>query len=361
MPSATANEDTNAFVDNYLEGWDDDDPFRSPSPDAGKNTNGNEKNPKKRKGDALGIDQEIEDVKKARVPRVKLDDKKLLSEKGIPKLRQMAPRLKLKGKGHEFSDAARLLSFYQEWLDDLFPKATFLDALAMVEKTGHKLTMRSQRDAWIREFAPKSTAYDDDELRDTQPSVPKEPSRIAPIFDKPARASTPVQDDLFGGEDIYNATPRAKPTQRQSEDVPEDEDLDALMAENEASAPGVTFGSIFGGGPSKQPPRSSNMPDDEDMDALMAEAEAQPAPKPAPPASRVIGGEGPKVSNNPFEDDNDEDADALMAEVEAQIAPKSAATAPKIIASRNEKASKTFNNPFDDDDEDMDALMAEVD
>lgn len=51
--------------------------------------------------DALGIDEEIK-VRKARAPTAKLDEERLLSAKGIPKLRKITKtRLKFKGKGHE--------------------------------------------------------------------------------------------------------------------------------------------------------------------------------------------------------------------------------------------------------------------
>lgn len=75
----------------------EDDPFRSPSPQPDK---GGDKS-KKRKTDGLGIDEEIDVNKRARAPRVKLDEVRLLSEDGIPKLRKRAGKLRLKGKGHE--------------------------------------------------------------------------------------------------------------------------------------------------------------------------------------------------------------------------------------------------------------------
>jgi replication fork protection complex subunit Csm3/Swi3 len=57
----------------------------------------------KQSGDnsGLGIDEEIKVVKK-RQPIPKLDDERLLSDLGIPKLRRISKdRLKFKGKGHE--------------------------------------------------------------------------------------------------------------------------------------------------------------------------------------------------------------------------------------------------------------------
>lgn len=104
MPAQDNNDNnTSAFVNEFLAGWDDDDPFRSPSPEtAGTNRTNNKK---RKEPDTLGIDKEIDVTKKARVPRVKLDDARLLSDKGIPKLRKTASKLKLKGKGHEVSQS----------------------------------------------------------------------------------------------------------------------------------------------------------------------------------------------------------------------------------------------------------------
>lgn len=53
-------------------------------------------------GSGLGIDKEVEVTRKPRAPRVKLDEHRLLSAAGIPKLRKKAKNhLKFKGKGHE--------------------------------------------------------------------------------------------------------------------------------------------------------------------------------------------------------------------------------------------------------------------
>ena len=52
-------------------------------------------------GDGLGIDEEIVITKK-RTPIPKLDDARLLSAQGIPRLRKISKdRLHFKGKGHE--------------------------------------------------------------------------------------------------------------------------------------------------------------------------------------------------------------------------------------------------------------------
>ena len=78
VPPPNKETDTNAFIEDYLADWgDEDDPFRSPSPEpgAGANKKNDTKNDKKRKEpDTLGIDEQIDLTKKARVPRVKLDE-----------------------------------------------------------------------------------------------------------------------------------------------------------------------------------------------------------------------------------------------------------------------------------------------
>lgn len=87
----------NAITDYFADGEEFEDPFASDSDSAAK---------KQRKGhdggkDGLGVDQQVAMQRKAREPRIKLDESRLTSDKGIPKLRRKAKDLKLKGKGHE--------------------------------------------------------------------------------------------------------------------------------------------------------------------------------------------------------------------------------------------------------------------
>ncbi|KAH7390155.1 replication fork protection component Swi3-domain-containing protein [Cadophora sp. MPI-SDFR-AT-0126] len=220
-------------------------------------------------GAGLGIDEEVEVTRKARAPRVKLDENRLLSANGIPKLRNRAKHhLKLKGKGHEYSDAAKLLSFYQIWLDDLFPKARFLDALAMVEKMGHKKRIQMMRMEWINEGKPQTVTEDSGD----QPPVAKENDgrektapRIAPIFEHAGgqRPKTPSpNDDLIADmdiedEDLYGATPRASRTNPVEQAASQ---TDSLF--------GGTGASLFG--PTKKVVDEFG-PDDDELDALLAE------------------------------------------------------------------------------------------
>ncbi|KAF4953680.1 hypothetical protein FSARC_12341 [Fusarium sarcochroum] len=279
------NSDPANGLDNYDVGDLSDDPFASPPP---------ESSTKKRKepDSGLGIDEEVDVKKRARVPNVKLDEERLLGPKGLPKLKQRARDLKIKGKGHEFSDASRLLSFYQLWLDDLFPKAKFLDALAMVEKAGHKKLVVIARNNLINEGKPKDSAGDDEEddlFGDNDTSIPTDQEPTRPMTDT-ARPRTPVHNTgVPDDDDLYDATPRpSRPIVPIRNDVPEEDDLEALIAEAEAAQ--------------KAKPTQTE-PDDDDLDALMAEAENQDTAK--------------KIETSRPEPEDD-DLDALMAEAESQ-------------------------------------------
>ncbi|KAG6355488.1 hypothetical protein INS49_003450 [Diaporthe citri] len=303
-------------LDNYfMDGDVDDDPFASPKPE-------DKWNKRKEPGDGLGIDEEVSVAKKTRVPRIRLDQDRLLSEKGIPALKKRAGKLKLKGKGHEWGDASRLMSFYQEWLDDLFPKAKFLDALAMVEKAGHNKMMQKMRVDWINEGRPKSNVTadggDDDETageqqQEFEAAAPRQADRIAPIFERTAsgaRPGTPPVEDPFE-DDIYGATPMGAKKNNmaaQAGGEPDQDELDALMAEmeQEPSVPARPTGgaakSIFGDGKPKaaEKPKPTE-PDDDDLDALMAEAEAEQGPT-RPPAAGASSSKAPPAEFNDEEE-----------------------------------------------------------
>ncbi|KPM38641.1 hypothetical protein AK830_g7934 [Neonectria ditissima] len=284
-PPATARHDD---LDNY--GVDDfsDDPFGSPPPDATTKK-------RKERESGLGLDEEVSVQKRARVPRVKLDEERLLGENGIPKLRARARDLKIKGKGHEFSDASRLLSFYQLWLDDLFPKAKFLDALSMVEKAGHKKRVMIARNELINEGKPKygedEEKDDDNDDNDDIADFGRDVGASAGSTTIAQRPKTPQRDDdVPDDDDLYDATPR--PPSRRTVPVlnnnnDEDDDLQALIAEAE-----------------DQDQRSKSKPmnvdlDEDELDALIAEAEGQDQSSKAV-REKPGGGENP---SDDFEDD----------------------------------------------------------
>ena len=239
----------------------------------------------------------------------------------------------------------------------------------MIEKTGHKVIIRNERLKWIEEGKPRSKAYEEDEFRERQIDPAKQPTRIAPIFGsaRQAREKTPANDDLFGDDDIYNATPRARPKAIQlADDTPDDDELMALMAEQEAAAV-PTFGSIFGGGTSQKPSQPSRIPDDDDLDALMAEAEARTVSQP-PARTSIFGGGGPTTKTTPpVNDEYDDDLEALMAMEEAEAGLQAAKAKPPnkaLPATKpnvgDEKTAEPLANGAQNEADDLDALMAEA-
>ncbi|CAO2647963.1 Nn.00g088850.m01.CDS01 [Neocucurbitaria sp. VM-36] len=180
---------------------------------------------------ALGIDEEIIITKK-RVPIPKLDDQRLLSDPGIPRLRKISKeRLRFKGKGHEYGDITRMLNMYQLWLDDLYPRAKFADALAIVEKVGHTKRMQIMRKDWIDEGKPRRTTEPDDEnidedIRDEAQAQP----HMADMEGIEKTADT-EQTEL---EDIRQAQTRSQSNNAAEGSVtgdPDEDELDALLAE----------------------------------------------------------------------------------------------------------------------------------
>ena len=241
---------------NYDVSDNDDDPFREI--DTTIHEPSNEPNATKRKAtgsddkenaDILGLDEEVKITKK-RKPVVKLDEAKLLSQAGIPKLRALvrsrsiASKLRLKGKGHEYSDAAKLLSYYQLWLDNLYPRAKFADGLQMVEKLGHSKRMQIMRREWIDEGKPGygkdvGDAHESgrsDERNGEESAVAndgKQPTGDGIATD----AIDALHDSAFGDpdegdDDLFFADKRAS-TANADDDLnePDEDELDALLAE----------------------------------------------------------------------------------------------------------------------------------
>ena len=279
----------------------------------------------------------------------------------------------------------------------------------MVEKAGHKATVRNARLKWIDEGKPRAALADDDNdngsiLEEEGDGRARQSDRVAPVFEKAAaaagqaRARTPTaagggeddDDDLFGDADLYTATPRrdggggggaAQPPGQVPDDagVPDGDDLDALMAEAEAprkkTAP-APVGSIFGDGSrSKGAQQSAGEPDEDELDVLMAmaevEAEAGPQSGPTRPSQPAGGhqsifGDGkpkePAAQGNGGDrgsGDDDvaaDDLDALMAEVDAAAgdgAAQSSAGSKAASAAQGEPSNPQTAPSFEEDEEAM--------
>lgn len=194
-----------------------------------------------------------------------------------------------------------MLAFYQLWLDDLYPKAQFLDALAMVEKMGHKKKIITERMNWINEGKPKSvhqdSLFDEPVLPPREYTDAEARTRIAPVFQSLV-SQRPKTPDLFGDDDeddIYGATPKRATQPR------------AGGSSNTDSVYGGAQASLFG------PARVvDDGPPEDDLDALMAESEALLAGTENPQPS------DPKNGSTAQEDDFDDDMEA-MAEMEMDM------------------------------------------
>jgi replication fork protection complex subunit Csm3/Swi3 len=240
----------------------------------------------------LGIDSEIK-VRKARAPIAKLDEERLLSQNGIPKLRRIAKqRLKFKGKGHEFSDISRLLNTYQLWLDELFPKANLADGVAIIEKLGHKKRLQTMRRAWIDEDRPKVIDLEaEDEVAPEQAHEEDVELQIAEeggeqIGQPQLRSSSPIMMEL-NDEGLYDEPEAPQNASDEHEHEPDEDELDALMAEDAASShirPQAADAIL------QDKPAENDDDDDEDMDALdalLAEDAAKAPQAPIQP-SKVV-------------------------------------------------------------------------
>lgn len=328
-------------------------------------------------GLGIGLDEEVVVAKKPRLIVPKFDESLLLDkDKGIPKLQERAKKLRFKGKGHEFSDCQRMLEMYQLWLNNLYPKARFLDCAGMVERLGHKSRVIVARQGWIKGWkvlgdGPDMERVGDDGLFDDPMLPPRDTSRLmqqnAAIFTNTreraeaqraegrARGETTPQrdapddldiDDLFDATPVKKSAPApaAKSIFGGEDDIPSDDDLDALMAEQEMnSAPPPAkklsdrinqrrdataqsqSGSIFGA-PSKAQPQQQHdddFPEDDDLDALMAEADMNSQPsRAAPSTSTSIFGPPKSAPAQNDQDDEMDDLDALLAEQDDNTSAK---------------------------------------
>ncbi|VBB78805.1 Conserved hypothetical protein [Yarrowia lipolytica] len=160
--------------------------------------------------DELGINTEVQ-VKRTRHV-AKLDDTRMMDDKGLPALKHLCTKVNFKGNGHEVGDLGRLLDMYQMWSHDLFPKGQFKSLYPLTSKAGRTATVRGLRLAWIDEEQRKKQAADVatavDELeditdfRDRGRHFETEP-RYSRQSEPPVETSVNVDnpDDLFVGMD----------------------------------------------------------------------------------------------------------------------------------------------------------------
>ncbi|EME77418.1 uncharacterized protein MYCFIDRAFT_83337 [Pseudocercospora fijiensis CIRAD86] len=290
---------------------------------------GNEQNPNATEERPRDEDQEVQ-VKKKRQPIPKLDENRLLSEAGIPKLRKITKsRVKFRGKGHEFSDISRLLNTYQLWLDDLYPRAKFRDALTMLEKVGHSKRMQVMRRAWLDATKP-------DRRLSPQPEPELDPDFDLMMSGANGDANDTERQNSTSGEGAtdLNTTQQAS-SGKDGGDAPDDDELDALLAES-----GPTTAPVLK--QRKAGPFEDDGSDDDELDALLSEN--HPAQPGAEAAKTAKTSEASAFAEGPDEDE----LDALMNEQGPTHAPDAAAST----------AGSTRPQPLDDFADDEEAMAS---
>lgn len=134
---------------------------------------------------------------------------------------------------------ARLLNFYQLWLDDLFPRAKFADGLAMIEKLGHSKRIQTMRREWIDEEKPR--LFDDRETTRDIPETLGLPTRLssdeggaAPTEPQDQAGSHPPQDGPGAADaELFIADPEGETRPSASHPEPDDDDLEDLLREQD--------------------------------------------------------------------------------------------------------------------------------
>ncbi|KAF2712634.1 hypothetical protein K504DRAFT_464704 [Pleomassaria siparia CBS 279.74] len=115
---------------------------------------------------------------------------------------------------------------YQLWLDDLYPRAKFADGLAMIEKLGHSKSIQLHRKAWIAEGKPGHATGSDAE-EDVVAMPDEAMDRDTDHMEGVVEGDTAREPGL---QDKRPQEPETR-TLRPADDDPDEDELDALLAE----------------------------------------------------------------------------------------------------------------------------------
>ena len=172
------------------------------------------------------------------------------------------PVYALTADGIQYGDIARMLNMYQLWLDDLYPRAKFADALAIIEKVGHTKRMQMMRKDWLDEGKPRRTTEQDEDADEAQPEK------------TPAQQSTEEMEGVEKNGDASHSRP-----------------MDDHQEPSRAAVP-----------------TAGNDPDDDELDALLADSE-----QPGTAASKTLPSRTAPIENDPFADEMEamEDMDGM--------------------------------------------------
>ncbi|TKA50370.1 hypothetical protein B0A53_06267 [Rhodotorula sp. CCFEE 5036] len=221
-------------------------------------------------------------TKKRRVV-AKLDEERLLGPAGFPLLREHMKKIKIKGKGHERQDLNRVLTMYQLWSHQMYPKTNLRDTLQTVEKLCHKRSVQRALKQYRDEAKHGQARTDERGEHDAFAGLPSssgadktgapatragaEPSADA---NRPASRDELLRDAGFDLDDFGN-----------DEDLfADEEDILAELAREEAhgqaSGPSGSAGNAKPAaattGTAPAPTREETHPEEEDMEDDEAEA-----------------------------------------------------------------------------------------
>ncbi|GAA6051843.1 hypothetical protein JCM3770_005493 [Rhodotorula araucariae] len=163
--------------------------------------------------DVDGVDADGATAKKRRVV-AKMDETRLLGPNGFPKLRDDLKKVRIKGKGHEMQDLKRVLSTYQLWAHQMYPRTNFRDTLQTVEKLCRKRTraLKEYRDDEKHGRSAADEARENDAFADLDlPATGVRAGTAAPPATMPERADLLAEagfdedDDLFADEEALLA------------------------------------------------------------------------------------------------------------------------------------------------------------
>lgn len=152
---------------------------------------------------------------------------------------------------------------YQLWLDDLYPRAKFADALTIIEKVGHTKRMQLMRKDWIDEGKPRRTTAQDDEDEDVEGiATDKATTGEGGKQMEGVTQDAVTQEPEVREEDGPSARDHTSPGSTGA--GPDDDELDALLAESAEAESSV---------PKALPVRTAATEDDPFADAMEAMAD----------------------------------------------------------------------------------------
>lgn len=163
----------------------------------------------------------------------------------------------------QYGDIARMLNMYQLWLDDLYPRAKFADALAIIEKVGHTKRMQIGRKDWIDEGKPRRTPEQDDIDADEVVTSATHNTQGAHAIEEVENIRTDEKEPVMGKES-QKGSPLGHAITLAPSDDPDEDELDTLLAESARSTTTA---------PQSLPSRAKTTDDDPFADEMEAMAD----------------------------------------------------------------------------------------